>query len=47
MGDAPVKAVYEKAKEMGIPMVVESETITPSGLEEARICIEYLRSIEK
>ena len=47
MGDAPIEAVYEKAREMGIPMVVESETVTPSGLEEARICIEYLRSIEK
>lgn len=47
MGEAPVKAVYEKAKEKGIPMVVESETITPSGLEEARICIEYLNSLEK
>lgn len=47
MGEAPVKAVYEKAKELGIPMVVESETITPSGLEEARICIEYLNSLEK
>ena len=47
MGTAPVKAVYEKALEMGIPMVVESETLTPDGMTEAKICIEYLKSLEK
>ena len=46
MGTAPVDAVYKKAKEMGLLMVVESETLTPSGLEEARICIEYLKGLE-
>lgn len=47
MGTAPVKAVFAKAVEMGIPMVVESETCTPSGAEEAQICINYLRELEK
>ena len=47
MGTAPVSAVYEKALEMGIPMVVESETLTPDGMTEAKICIEYLKSLEK
>jgi sugar phosphate isomerase/epimerase len=45
-GEAPVKAVREKAIEMGLTMVVESETLTPSGLDEAERCIKYLRSIE-
>ena len=46
MGTAPVAQVYKKAVEMGIPMVVESETLTPDGMTEARICIEYLRAQE-
>ena len=45
MGDAPIKAVFEKAAELGIPMVVESETCTPSGLDEARVCMEFLTQI--
>lgn len=47
MGTAPVADVYAKAIEMGIPMVVESETCNPDGMTEARICIEYLKSLEK
>lgn len=46
MGTAPVKAVWEKAKELGMLMVVESETLTPSGLEEAKICMDYLKTME-
>ncbi|MBQ2433462.1 MAG: sugar phosphate isomerase/epimerase [Clostridia bacterium] len=45
-GEAPVRAVYDKAIEMGIPMVVESESLTPDGMTEARICIEYLKAQE-
>lgn len=47
LGEAPVADVYKKAVEMGIPMVVESETCNPTGLDEAEICIKYLRSLEK
>lgn len=47
MGQAPVKAVYDKAKELGMHMVVESETLTPDGITEAKICIEYLKGLEK
>ncbi len=47
MGTAPVADVYKKALEMGIPMVVESETLTPDGATEAKICIDYLFSLEK
>ncbi|MBQ8382954.1 MAG: sugar phosphate isomerase/epimerase [Clostridia bacterium] len=46
MGTAPVKEVWETAKRLGIPMVVESETLTPDGLTEAKICIDYLKSLE-
>lgn len=45
MGEAPVADIVAKAKEMGIPMVVESETCNPTGLAEAEICIEYLKTI--
>lgn len=47
MGTAPVADVYAKAVEMGLPMVVESETLKPDGITEAKICIEYLKSLEK
>ena len=46
-GTAPVADVYAKAVEMGLPMVVESETLKPDGITEAKICIEYLKSLEK
>jgi len=45
-GSAPVKAVWETAKKMGIHMVVESETLQPDGLTEARECIKYLKELE-
>lgn len=46
LGTCPVADVYKKAVELGIPMVVESETLTPDGMTEAKICIEYLKSQE-
>ena len=46
-GSAPVAAVYQKAIEMGLPIVVESETLTPDGVTEAEICFRYLKSLEK
>ena len=42
-GEAPVKAVIDYAAKNGIAMVVESETLTPSGLAEAEACIEFLK----
>ncbi len=45
MGEAPVAAVRAKAIEMGLPIIVESETLTPSGVEESKICMEYLKSL--
>lgn len=46
-GTAPVAEVYKKAVELGVPMVVESETLKPDGITEAKVCIEYLKSLEK
>ncbi len=43
-GEAPVAAVRKKALEMGLPIIVESETLTPTGIDEAKICIEYLKN---
>lgn len=45
-GSAPVDKVYRKAIELGVPMVVESETLTPSGMDEAEVCIAYLKTQE-
>ncbi|MGM9680884.1 MAG: sugar phosphate isomerase/epimerase family protein [Eubacteriales bacterium] len=46
MGIAPVKEVHAKAKELGIFQVVESETLTPDGLTEARICFDCLKKLD-
>ena len=45
-GTAPVAAVRAYAIEHGLPMVVESETCNPTGIEEVGRCIRYLRSLE-
>ena len=45
-GEAPVKAVVEYAAKNNIRMVVESESLTPSGMEEATQCMEFLKSLE-
>lgn len=45
-GSAPVKAVRQKAMDMNLLIVVESETCKPDGITEARECMAYLRSLE-
>jgi sugar phosphate isomerase/epimerase len=42
-GVAPVAAVRKAAIELGFPMVVESEGLDPTGLEEVKRCIDFLR----
>lgn len=42
-GVAPVKEVRQAAIELGFPMIVESEGLDPTGLEEVKRCIEFLR----
>ncbi len=45
-GEAPVLAVREAALRMGLRMVVESEGLNPSGLEEVKRCIDFLKAQE-
>ena len=45
-GEAPVKAVRERALERGWQMVVESEGLSPTGPEEVGRCISFLRSLD-
>lgn len=45
-GKAPVEEVRRKAMELGLTMVVESEGLDPTGPEEVRRCIEYLKTLE-
>lgn len=45
-GTAPVVAVREYAIAHGLAMVVESETLDPTGIQEVERCIKYLRSLE-
>lgn len=46
-GEAPVRDVIAAAERLGFKMVVESETLSPTGLEEVTRCMNYLRSIEE
>ena len=45
-GTAPVAAVRAKAIELGIKMVVESETLDPDGVSEVKRCIDYLHTLD-
>lgn len=45
-GTAPVAAVRAKAIELGMHMVVESESLTPDGISEVTRCFEYLKTLE-
>ncbi len=45
-GNAPVKEVRKKALALGFTMVVESETLNPSGPVEAARCIEFLKKLD-
>ena len=47
LGAAPAAEVYKKAVELGILLVVESETLTPDGITEAEICYRFLKEQEK
>jgi sugar phosphate isomerase/epimerase len=47
LGSAPVAAVRKKAIELGVTMVVESEDLDPTGEEEVKRCIDYLRTLDR
>ena len=46
LGKAPVAEVRRAAIEMGLTMIVESEDLNPTGPEEVKRCIEYLRTLD-
>ena len=46
-GNAPVVDVRNKAIEMGLNIVIESEGLDPTGPEEAKRCIDFLMGIDK
>lgn len=43
-GIAPVAQVRQAAIQLGLEMVVESEGLEPTGLEEVQRCMDFLRS---
>ena len=43
-GDVPLSDIIAAAESLGVPMVVESETLDPTGPLEVERCIEYLKS---
>ena len=45
-GKAPVVEVRKKAIEMGLNIVIESEGLDPTGLEEAKRCIDFLKGLD-
>ncbi len=45
-GKAPVREVREWAIQNNILMVVESEGLKPTGLEEVQRCMDFLRTLE-
>lgn len=45
-GEAPTRQIYEYCRANGIPMVVESENLTPDGMTEAKTCFDWLRAQE-
>ena len=45
-GTAPVAEVVAYAKAHGLRMVVESETLNPTGVEEVARCMSYLKTLE-
>lgn len=46
LGEAPVKAVREWAIKNNVLMVVESEGLEPTGIEEVTRCIDFLRTLD-
>jgi len=45
-GEAPVRQVIAMAQKYGWRMVVESEGLSPTGPQEVKRCIDFLKSLE-
>ena len=39
--------IRKKAIEMGVSMVIESEGLDPTGLEEVKRCIDFLKAVDE
>jgi hypothetical protein len=44
-GEIDLPAIVLAAKKRSIDIIAESETLNPSGLDEARICMDYLKKL--
>ena len=47
LGKAPVLAARAKAIEYGMTVIVESEGLDPTGIEEVARCIQFLKEIDE
>ena len=45
LGNAPIKAIRDKAHELGFRLIVESEGLQPNGTAEVLQCIKHLRTL--
>ena len=45
-GEMDLPAIITHANAKKIQIIAESETLTPSGMDEARICIDYLLNLD-
>ena len=41
-----MEEVRQKAMKMGLTVVVESEGLDPTGLEEVKRCIDFLKALD-
>ena len=46
-GNVPIRAIVEWAEAHGVAMVVENEPSAEVEMEEAKMCIDYLKSLEE
>lgn len=46
-GNVPIRAIVEWAEAHGVDMVVENEPDAAVEMEEAKMCIDYLKSLEE
>lgn len=45
-GEMDLPAIITRANAKKIQIIAESETLHPSGMDEARICIDYLKNLD-
>lgn len=45
-GQAPVREAFKKARELGVPMVIESEAKVPDGIASVKRCLAFAEKLE-